>query len=89
MVLSVRTLWTSAWPRSHSLVTLLLTYYDTRRRCSSLHDDTLGTIAPGNFYVTVAPLPLWRLRVDASIVFTVEAHLLSVQLESMMVHPNT
>ena len=31
----------------HSLVILLLIYSVTRRNCSSLHDDTLGTIAPG------------------------------------------
>ena len=32
---------TSTWPKSHSLVTLLLIYSVTRRRCSSLHADTM------------------------------------------------
>ena len=41
--MSTPTSWTSTWPRSHSLVTLLLIYSVTRRRCSSLYDDTLGT----------------------------------------------
>ena len=52
------TSWTSTWLRSHSLVTLLLTFYVTRRKCSSSHDATLGAIAPEGFYFTVAPLPL-------------------------------
>ena len=56
MTLSISTLWTSTWPRSHSLVTLLLIYYDTRRRCSSLHTDILVTIALGasSSYGTIA-----------------------------------
>ena len=37
--------WKSTWPRSHSLVTLLLIYYVTRKRCLPLPDDALGTIA--------------------------------------------
>ena len=36
-----------------------LDLFVTRRKCSSLHDDTLGTIAPGGYYVAMAPLPLW------------------------------
>ena len=47
-VLSAPTSWTSTWPRSHSLVILLLIYSATRRKCSSLYDDTLGTFAPWN-----------------------------------------
>ena len=43
MVLSTPTSWTSTWPKSHLLVTLLLIYSVTRRRCSSLRDDILGT----------------------------------------------
>ena len=46
MVLSTPTSWTSTWPRSHYLVILLLIYSVPRRKCSSLHDDTLG-ITPG------------------------------------------
>ena len=30
----------SPWPRSHSLVTLLLIYFVTRKRCLPLHIDT-------------------------------------------------
>ena len=40
------------------------------------------------FYFSMAPLPLWYPRVGALIVFTVEAHLLSVQFETLMGHPN-
>ena len=51
----------STWPRSHFLVTLLLTYYVTRKRCLPLHDDALETTAHGVPYVPVAPLPSWRV----------------------------
>ena len=51
MVLSTPSPWTSTWPKSHSLVTLLLIYSVTRRRCSSLHDDTLGTTVHKNPYL--------------------------------------
>ena len=46
--------WTSTWPRSFSLVNLLLSYFVTLR----LHDDTLGTIAPraSSSYGTIATL---------------------------------
>ena len=38
---------TSIWPRSHSLVTSFLIYSVTRRKCSSVHDDSLGTTVHG------------------------------------------
>ena len=45
VVLSPPISWKSTWPRSHSLVTLLLIYFVTRKKCLPLHDDTLGTAA--------------------------------------------
>ena len=64
MVFSSRISWKSTWPGSHFLVTLLLIYYVTRRRCVLLYDDTLGTTAHGVLYVSVAPLPQWCHRVS-------------------------
>ena len=100
MVLSALTSWTSTLPRSHSRVTLLLTYCVTRRRCSSLHDDTLGTTAPGvpSWCGTICHpcdtdscelfsgvSPCPRLRID----FTVEPHLLAFWIRALMSYPNT
>ena len=53
----------STWPRSHFVVTLLLTYFVTRKRCLPLHDDALDTTAYEVPYVLVAPLPSLRGRV--------------------------
>ena len=47
MVSSTPTSWTLSWPWSHFLVILLLIYSVTRRKCSSLHVDTLGTAVHG------------------------------------------
>ena len=47
MVLLPPISWKSTWPRSHSLVFLLLTYYATRKRYLHLHDDALCTTAHG------------------------------------------
>ena len=51
MVLSTPFSRKSIWPRSHSLVTLLLIYSVTRRRCLILHDDALGTTVHGVPYL--------------------------------------
>ena len=51
VVFSLPISWKSTWPRSHFLVSLLLIYFVTRRRCLLLHDDTLGTTAHGVPYV--------------------------------------
>ena len=53
MVLSPPIPWKSTWPRSQSLVTLLLIYFVTRKRCLHLHDDALGTAAHGVPYVSL------------------------------------
>ena len=63
----------STWPRSHSLVTLLLIYYVTRKRYLHLHDDALGTTTHGVSFDSVAPLPPSRRcvwRVAATLWFT-------------------
>ena len=70
MVLSPPTSWKSTWPRSHFLVTLLWTYYVTRKRCLPLHDDALDTTAHGVPFDSVAPLPpsrhcVWRVAAGA------------------------
>ena len=58
--------WKSTWPTLHVLVTLLLIYHVIRRRCSSLHKDTLGTTAHWTPYDSMVPLPsprrcVWRV----------------------------
>ena len=44
--------------QDRTLVILLLIYSVTRRRCSSLHDDSVGTTVHGvsNWYGTLSPL---------------------------------
>ena len=74
MVFSPPISWKSTWPRSHFLVTLLLIYYVTRKRCLPLHDVALGTTAHEVPYVFVAPLPpsrgrVWRVATNLCFTF--------------------
>ena len=64
MVLLLHISWKATWPRSHSLVTLILIYFVTRRRCLPLHDDTWSTTVHRVPYVSVTPLPPCSGRVS-------------------------
>ena len=87
MVLSTPISLTSTWPKSHYLVTLFLTYCVTRRRCSSLHDDTLGTTVHTILFLE------WHhchpRDIDIRNDFKVEAHILAVWFRALMRYPNT
>ena len=81
----------STWPRSHFLVTSLLIYYATRKRCLPLHDDTLGHHCPwrslhfcGTIATLVSSCLFYVWRVATNFCFTFSYFLLLQQFSSRM-----